>query len=140
MVIAAIAALVDNGCFGPAPQSTPPIVYANTTARVTTSSTAKTRWTQIIVACPSTAIPAERKNTTTSAMTLPASPAPSQPSTGRSAATAKTPKTVLSASKATEVTQASAPLARLPRTPNAARVRVIVGSPARTPAIEAQPM
>ena len=69
------------------------------------------RWTQIIVACPSTAIPADRKNTTTSAMTLPASPALSQPSTGRSAATAKTPKTVLIASKATEVTQASAPLA-----------------------------
>ena len=72
-------------------------------------------------------------------MTLPASPALCQPSTASSAATANTPNTVLIASKATDVTHASTPLARLPWMPNAARVNVIVGRPARTPAIDAQP-
>jgi hypothetical protein len=61
-----------------------------------------------------------------------------QPRIGSSAATANTPKTVLSASKLTDVTQASTPLKRFPCTPKAARVSVIVGSPERTPASDAQ--
>lgn len=54
-----------------------------------------------------------------------------------SASRAYTPKMQLIASKATEAAQASTTCGRLPRGPKAARVKVIVGSPERTPAIEA---
>ena len=55
-----------------------------------------------------------------------------------SASRAYTPKMQLIASKATEAAQASTTCGRLPRGPKAARVKVIVGSPERTPAIEAR--
>ena len=45
----------------------------------------------------------------------------------------------LIASNATSAAQVRTPLGRLPREPNAARVKVSVGSPERTPPIDATP-